>query len=253
MSVVILFYMIVYLISALIFVFIVRKITKLGIIRWLAVAFVIFLPTWDVVLGYLVYYPACAFIPKIAIYETAETEGIYYEGINDCYMLLDSEGKNMTDEELTVVGDISDPLSNNFQYAEAKVTQKYNGITREMINIIPVIYKCISVPKHKDSPAFFRTSCTITAAPQSKYMVKVRTIKLGILEINFKKIINRSSGKLMAEYNRVNRWNYAGLWFIPFFEWLDWRWWSKSEGSAHCPLPDDRYFYFEYEVLKPVK
>jgi hypothetical protein len=78
-------------------------------------------------------------------------------------------------------------------------------------------------------------------------MVKVSTFKIGIAEINFKKIIDRSSGKLMAEYKRVSLWSC-----FPFFEWLEWRWWSKTERSTHCPLPDDRYSSFEYEVLKPL-
>ncbi len=43
----------------------------------LSIIFVILLPTWDIVLGMLVYFPACLFVPKVAIYETAETEGIY--------------------------------------------------------------------------------------------------------------------------------------------------------------------------------
>lgn len=255
MSVVILFYMIVYLISALIFVFIVRKITKLGIIRWLAVAFVIFLPTWDVVLGYLVYYPACAFIPKIAIYETAETDSIYFEGINnDVY---GSELKYDDDiEQIEKVGGLYfHKWQDGFKYLEAKVFKRCNdahacdmGNTTE---IKPTIYKC--TPLSKNNPNYTPTRCLPTEKVESPYMVEVKTIKIGITEINFKKIYRRTNGKLMAEYNRVSRWGYAGLLDVPFFEWLNWRWWSESRGSNHCPMPDERYFTFEYEVLIPIK
>lgn len=245
----ILFFMTVYIVLAVAFVFFVRKKTELKLYIWLAVAFVILLPTWDVVLGYLVYYPACMFISKVAIYETAETDGIYYEGINDEVYKGDLHYNNKIEEVEEVSGLFFWQGKEEFKYLESKVTKKRTAsASLDSHKIIPIIYRCISLPKERAD--YTPERCSKVEKAESPYMVEVKTIKVGITEINFKKVNRRSNEKLMAEYNRVSRWGYAGLWFIPFFEWLDWHWWSKSEGSAHCPSPD-KYENFELEVLKP--
>lgn len=248
----ILFFMTVYAILAIIFVAYVRKKTELKLYRWLAAVFVIFLPTWDVVLGYLVYYPASMFIPKVAIYETAETEGIYYEGMNNEVYKGELNYNHKIEEVEYVGGLFLYEWQNEFKYLESMVANRCNDAhacdTGSIARIMPRTYKCIPLLKEDYRYTYTPRRCFKVEKIESPYMVKVSIIKAGIAEINFKKIVDRSSGKLMAEYKRVNLWSC-----FPFFEWLGWRWWSKSVGSAHCPLPDGRYFTFEYEVLKPLK
>lgn len=55
----ILFFMAVYIFLAIKFVQFVINNTNGMFIKLLAIAFAILLPTWDVILGYLVFYPAC--------------------------------------------------------------------------------------------------------------------------------------------------------------------------------------------------
>lgn len=92
MGAVVLLVMILYVLLAVGLVLLVRWITPNKLYRWLAVAFVILLPTWDAVLGYMIYYPACLFVSKVAIYETAESESIYYEGANNYVYMFDRSG-----------------------------------------------------------------------------------------------------------------------------------------------------------------
>jgi hypothetical protein len=240
----ILFYPVVYIVLAVLFVFVVKKLTKLKFFKWLAIAFVILLPIWDVVLGYLVYYSACRFIPKVAIYETAETDSLYYEGINDYIFRLKRINRNEADEELTHIGAIGEVFRKGYIFAESKVTKESISYS-DYRNIEPVIYRCMPLPKDESRPAFNRTSCSTVNDIKSRYMVKVTTKKVGIVEINFKNIYDRTNGKLMAEYKQVVKWPY-----LPFFNWLHW-----AETGSHgesCPATD-RYYYFEYEVLKPKK
>lgn len=239
----------VYTILAILFVFIVNKLTKRKFLVWLASASVILLPIWDVVLGNIVYYIGCRYIPKVAIYETAETDGIYYEGLHDYFFKLDRRGRQITDEELVCIGSIDNVFRNGYTFAESLVTKEsISDVKDRKIKITPVIYRCIPLPKDESRPAFQRTSCSIVNEIKSRYMVTVTTTKLGIAEINFKKIYDRTTGKLMGEYKRVTLWSC-----FPFFEWLGWRWWSKGEGSLHCPSTARRYYSFEYEVLIPKK
>jgi hypothetical protein len=79
-------------------------------------------------------------------------------------------------------------------------------------------------------------------------MVKVATIKLGPAQINFKKIIEISSGKLMAEYNRVALKDYYGI-FLPFFSWLEWG--GRRGIGYQCPGTEREFRDFEFNVLKP--
>jgi hypothetical protein len=247
----ILFFMMVYIGLAVLFVFVIGKLTKRKIFKWLASIFVILLPIWDVVLGIAVYHIGCRYVPKVAIYETAETDGIYYEGMNDEVYKGELRYNNKIEQVAEVSGLFFWQGKEEFKYLESKVTKKRSSSSsHDSVKITPVIYRCISLPKERSD--YTPARCFKVEKAENQYVVKVRSIKIGIAEINFKKIIDRSSGKLLAEYNRVNRWGYAGILFIPFFEWLNWRWWSKTEDSTHCPLPD-KYEYFEFEVLKPKK
>jgi hypothetical protein len=243
--------MMVYFLLSLGFVWFVGHKTANQTYRRLALAFVILLPTWDAILGFIVYYPACLLIPKVAIYETAETDSIYFEGLHNYLYKLERRSRDITDDELTRIGSIDDVCHRGYAFAEALVVEKHIITPSSRESIAPVVYGCIPLPKDVARPAFNRTSCAVVREPTSRYMVKVRTLNAGTAEINFKKIYDRNTGKLMAEFNRATRWSYAGLFGIPFFNWLDWGWGSKESGSKHCPSSPLDYELFEYKVLKP--
>ena len=239
---------VVYIVLAVLFVKFVKKITNVKIYKWLAVVFVILLPIWDVVLGTAVYYIGCRYIPKVAIYETAETDGIYFDGLNDYYYKFDRRGRQITDEELTRIGSLYYIFPKGYTFAEALVTKMKEGpLYFTDKKITPVIYRCVPLPIDWSRPDFQRTSCSIVNDIKSKYMVKVTTTKAGVAEIRYKKVINRSTGKLMAECNLVKLWSC-----FPFFNWLGWQWGSREQGSLSNPA-FDKYEYFEYDVLKPIK
>jgi hypothetical protein len=233
----ILFCIAVYIVLAVLFVNFVKNRTDIKFYKWLAVAFVILLPTWDVVLGYLVYYPACMFVPKTAIYETAETGGIYYEGDYKNYIFDLSDGERR-------VGLDNLDFEKGYKFVESLVTRKEKNISnRDYVKITPVIYRCTPLPRRPETPAYQPVQCDTVSNIQSEYMVKVKKVTMGITEINFMIINKRSTGKLMGEYNEVVRWPA----YVPFFNWMKWRWWSGMGTS--CPAK--RQFYsFQYNVLK---
>lgn len=234
-----LFIMMLYVLLSIVFVKFVHRRTANQTYRRLALAFVFLLPTWDVLLGFIVYYPACLLIPKVAIYETAVTEGIFYEGLQD--YLGQMEKKNGDEYKLVATGWIQRGVEKGFRFIEYKSEGK------------PAIYECTKLNKENPYNEYATAICRVTNSIKSKYEVKATTISVGTAEINFKKIYDRDTGKVMAEFSRVNRWSYAGLFAIPFFNWLDWSWGSKEEGCSRCPSSNLDYELFEYKVLKPNK
>ena len=250
MSVVVLLVMILYVLLAVGFVLLVRWITPKKLYRWLAVAFVILLPTWDALLGYMIYYPACLFVSKVAVYETAKTDGIYYEGVKEQVYKLDRKYENQTEEELTAVGAITvfGTFARGYSFAESKVVEEYVRTFTEKRPITPVVYRCTYLPEDLSKPERKKRKCFVVKKIQSKYAVKVSTFKLGPAQINFKKIIEISSGKLMAEYNHVALRSPIGI-IVPFFSWLDW---ADGVGiGQQCPGTEGEYLDFEFKVLKP--
>jgi len=247
-----LFFMALYTALSIIFVVFVKKLFKKPLYKWLAIVFVILLPTWDVVFGYLAYYPACFIFSKAEIYETAETDGIYYEGGDDYVYKLSEGNAERTEEERTMVGSIYDVFVKGFYFAEAKVTRESISDTKKK-SIPSTFYRCVPVLTSIDKTSPFSPKrCFIVDKIKSRYLVRVTKIRIGILEINLKRVYDRTSGKLMAKFNRVSRWAYFNFLTIPFFNWLEWADYSEAEGSVHCPF-DDYLDPFEYKVLRPVK
>lgn len=209
----------------------------------LAAIFFILLPTWDVLLGKAVYSIACRYVPKVAIYETVETDGIYYEGMHDYIYELERSNDTPLSERIQV-GAISDVFRENYSYAEAKVTKRHPYIGVDYcIAIPPVYYRCTPLPPDPRGPQFQRMSCIVVDQPKSRYVVKVSQKKILITSIESKKIFDRSNRKLMAEYHQAT---IAKR--LPFFHWLGWQ--PRGGSLINCPN-SDRYYYFEYEVLKP--
>jgi hypothetical protein len=225
-----------YVLLSIGFVWLVRQFTQKKIYRWLAIAFVILLPTWDIILGYLVYFPACYFIPKTAIYETAETDGIYYEGDHKNYIFdLDNGQKIVTLASLD--------WKKGYAYMESLVTeQEIMGSKKKMT---PIVYRCTSTTK---PPQNHNIQCVPVSDIQSGYLVTVKKIKLGIAEIHFMKIQNRSTGKLMAEYNEVIAGNKKN-----FISFIDLTQVGEGGGSIDCCPKKSRFYDFQYDVLKPKK
>jgi hypothetical protein len=251
MGIVLLPLMMIYFILAGGILILVIKYTKRKLYRYLAVAVLILIPAWDVILGLIIYLPACHFVPKVSIYETAETDGIYYEGMHDYIYELEGGSDSPVSERINV-GTISEVFrKENYTYAEAKVTKKrpYAGSEYHQ-TIPPVYYHCTSLPPDPRAPQFQRMSCVVVDQPQSQYMVKESTFEIFTVTVNKLQIINRTTGKLMAENHSVSR-----IKTLPFFNWL----YDPSSGPPECVTCSDfkRYqkkekgHFFEYYVLKP--
>jgi len=209
----------------------------------LTIIFFIILPIWDVLIGKAVYSIACRYVPKVAIYETAETDGIYYEGMHDYIYELERSSDTPLSERIQV-GTISDVFREAYGYAEAKVNKKTeNAIIYQ--SIPTQFYRCTPLPPDPRGPQFQRMSCVVVDQPMSRYVVKASQKKILITSIESKRIFDRSNGKLMAEYCQAT----IEVVF-PFFNWLDWQ--PMGGSLKHCPR-GSRYYYFEYEVLKPKK
>jgi len=244
LEIMILFGVALYILVSVVFVKIVKKMAPNNKrYRRLALALVVLLPTWDIILGCLVYYPACYLIPKTAVYETAITEGMYIEGENENVYQKDKMYVLETDEQRTRVGFVDQVLARGFDYMEAKVTQEgriYLGTKK----IPPVIYRCVAL--NKDKYPFQGISCVKVNDVKSRYMVKVTKIALGLCEVNFIKIIDRSNSKVMAVYREVVL--HGKDKFISF---IDATRMSEGGGMNLCCPEKTRLYDFQYDVLKP--
>lgn len=241
MGLFIIFLIILYVVLATLFIRIVRKKTSKKLYRQLAVAFVIFLPSWDVLLGFIVYYPACLFVPKNAIYETAETDGIYYEGDASNFLLVLSDGRNIARFAET-------DYEKGFKYLESLITETGDSLERHRVS--PVIYRCEVMPIDANKKYQIPVDCKPASSVQSDYLVKTNIIIFGRAGIGIVKVYNRRTNKLMAEYREVERASSTILLGLPFFNWL--KLWDGSSTSVSCP-ENSRFKYFQYDVLKPKK
>jgi hypothetical protein len=225
-------------------VFFIRSIWKTSskLQRRLVIAFFVLLPSWDMVLGYIIYYAALPFVPKVAVYETAETDGIYYEGDyhNTVLIVKDWEGN----EILVGPFDTNDYMK-GYQYVESLVTViQEGGLGKKVTVSPPVVYRCFPRNKEIGSPSAVYSKCAPVGDIRSRYVVKTKRLKFARNEMNFLTICNRSTGQLLGEYREVIRLGYD---FIPFFIWLDW-----AEGNPErfsCP-ENSRLWDFQYDVLK---
>lgn len=213
--------------------------------RRLVIAFFILLPTWDMVLGYIVYYAAFPFIPKEAIYETAETNGIYYEGGPRSHLLFSDVhylGKITKEKRISFA---HYDFQRGYQFVESRVTSIGDSITKAPVSPSQ-IYRCISLPQDPQNPRNIYEQCIAVENIQSGYSVKTTELKFARNEINFLTIYNRSTGRLMGEYREVILLGYD---FIPFFLWLDW---GEGEGGGYrYSRPEKSRFYdFQFEVLR---
>jgi len=253
MILVILFALIIYIVVSSAMIILVIAHTKSKICGVLAAIFFLLLPTWDVLCGKIIYSIACHHFPKVAIYKTVETEGIYYEGMNDyIHDYKMSNNKPLYDSDGIKVGSLASDLRKGYLYSEAKVTKKRTYAEINYYETIPsMYYRCRSFPLDPNQPDFGSTDdCQIVKQTQSRYMVQVNTSQFCTTTFNSKIISDRATGEILGEYKEVV--NAQGF---PFFSWF-----FKSEGSTltlRCPYDKEggwsssRYNNFESEVLKP--
>ena len=241
---VVLFLVAVYIVLSIVFItFIAVKCTDKPSRTAFAIAFVILLPTWDVLLGLVAYYPARLLVPKTAVYETATANSIYFEGMNNCLLKLERRGRERSDAELMYIPGIDHALAEGFCSAEAKVTEE-DTMTAATRSIKPLIYRCTAAPWGQESPDFLPTYCSPVGGVQSRYMTKERALRIGITQVRLKRIIDLSTKKLMGKSSNVCIEKRA----FPFFNWLGWAWWDRG---VTCSPNSERYDRFEYEVVRP--
>ncbi|HNQ01139.1 MAG: hypothetical protein KBH73_06065 [Syntrophobacterales bacterium] len=247
MSVIVLGLMGLYVVVALIAVRLVWKRTARKLYRWMAVAVAVLLPSWDAVLSTVFFYAACPFFSKAEIYETAETEGIYYEGDyrNKVFIRRSWDGN-----EVSRVPFASSDIKKGYRYMESLVTLRKSYEDKEMPVSPPVVYRCIEGPKDEKRPWEVFAQCAPAAEIRSRYAVKSQSLNFALIEMDFMKIYDRSTGRSMAEYREIAKHPYVGAPFYPFFTWLNWHDGTfKAIEYVHCP-EKSQFFSFQYEVLR---
>lgn len=253
MSVIVLGMMALYLVVASIAVLLVWKRTSRKLYRWMAVAIAVLLPTWDVVLSTVFFYAACPFISKAEIYETAETDGIYYEGDyrNKVLIVKDWNGEKVKQ----ILYDDND-IKNGYKYVESLVTEIQDSVPGREKAISPgLVYRCMPLPENPRRAAKVFTYCSPADGIQSGYRVETKRFQFGLNEINSIKIYNRTTGKIMAVYRDISKSPYTGARFYPFFTWLNWDRGEFRSGTTEfvsCPAKE-HFWNFQYEVLKAKK
>ena len=246
----IIFAMVLYPVLAVLFVRFVWKRSSRRLLRWLAVAFAVLLPSWDAVLSAVVFYAACPFFSKAEVYERAETEGIYYEGYHRDKVFI---GRGWNGSDVTEILLADRDLRKGYQYMESLVTLRKFYEEKETPIFPPVVYRCIEGPKDTERPWEVFAQCEPVTDIRSRYVVKSESLKVALIEIDWMKISERSTGRLMAEYREIAKHPYAGAPFYPFFTWLNWHGdMFQANQSNSCP-EKSQFLTFQYEVLRVKK
>jgi hypothetical protein len=213
--------------------------------RKIVIAFFVLLPSWDVILGFLVFHIACPFVPKMAIYETAETDGIYYEGGPRSQLLIYDVpyfGKGAEMKQLFLA---QDDIGQGFQFIESLVTSTGSSVNQQPISPSR-IYSCTPLPKDPQHPGRILQRCAAVEEVQSRYLVKTTELEFACNELKIIKIYDKVTDRLMGEYREVSR---SGVNF-PFFYWLS----GGPKGGYRYTCPESSHFYvFQFEVLKAKK
>lgn len=213
--------------------------------RIIVLGFFILLPSWDYVLGCVLYYTSWPFFPKIAIYETAEVDGIYYEGAYRNQLICANRLYLGKVEQSYVMIFSRHDLEQGYKYSEALIEKREKCTSQSTVDL-PAVYRCIPLSQDPNIPYSIPEQCDPVERILSRHVVKLNSIKVGSFEMNCIEIRNRTTGILMAEYKEIVRWGY-----LPFFAWLNW----AQEGSPRrYSKPDKTRFYdFQYDVLKVKK
>lgn len=236
-----------YIVLAICFVWFTWKRTSRRLYRWLAVAFVILLPSWDAVLSSIFFYSACPFISKTIIHETADTEGIYYAGYLRKKVFI---GRTWNESEVNVIDLADRDIRKGYRYVESLVTMRKSYEDDAVPVSPPAIYRCTEGPKDPRRPWEVFVQCSPVEEIRSKYEVKSDILKFALIQVDFMKIYERSTGRLMAEHREISKYPYAGAPYFPFFTWLNWHH-DSAKANKHVSCPEKPQFLtFQYEVLK---
>lgn len=230
-----------YIVIAIFILVITRKASSLQ--RKLIVAFLILLPSWDAVLGAVIFLAALPIIPTDTIYETAETECIYYEGgIRNTIILFDSRYFGNYENRWGIVLD-QDDFKRGYKYFESQVTGRQQSVlgNKEVLSP-PVVYRCTPLPIDPSNPNFIYSQCVPAERIMSDYLVKTSKFHLASFEMNSMEIYNRHKGYLMAVYREIVWWRY-----FPFFVWL----FVPDHNAEGVSYPwTSRLYDFQYDVLR---
>lgn len=238
-----------YIVLAISVVWLVWKRTRNRLCRWLVIAVAILLPSWDAILATVVYYGGCPFVAKSLIYETAETEGIYYEGSYRDYLLI---SQDWTGNQSRVIALADKDFKKGYQYLEALVTETQDMYQGNKLPVSPPeIYRCFPRMGSKQ-PSEILTECERVKEIKSGFVVKTKSKKYGLIGIDVIKIYNRSTNHLIAEFADISKIPYTGMPYYPFFTWLNWDHGELRSGTTEfvsCP-PKEEFWNFQYKALK---
>ena len=243
--------MVLYPVLAVLFVRFVWKRTTKKHLRWLAIALAVLLPSWDALLSTIVYYTACPFFAKAEIYETAETEGIYYEGYlrDSVYM-----GRSWYGQEVLRVGlTTNEDIKRGYKYMEFEVTRQHGLDDKVSTLPHPTVYRCIEDRKDPKHEWITHEQCFLVEEIKSQYKVKTKYHEILLIGMSFVNIYDRQTGRLIAEYRSISKSPYAGAPFYPFFTWLNWHGdMVRASHAASCP-EESQFLTFQYDVLRVKK
>jgi len=218
----------------------VRRITTDRRLRTIAVAIALLIPSWDVVLSGIIYYIACPFFSTVSIYETAKTDGIYYEGYlrDTVYIGTRKDG--------TLVNRIAlsnnDDIKRGYQYMEFLITKKHEQDRKLTTFPRPIIYRCI---EDMNDYIVNRAQCFPVEEVKSKYLVESNLYSFALIQMGFVKVYERSTGRLMAEYREIRKDTDV----FPFFVWLRW---AGEPGNQVCCPEESLLNTFQYDVLEKI-
>ena len=252
-AVLLLLAMIIYGVSALVMTMHVHRLTgskTKGVL--VAILFLLF-PTWDVLVGYAVYYSASLYWPKEEIFNTVQTDSIYYDfGDFHAYHRIPDKKKSKEDQKI-IIFSATDALIKGFRFVETRVTGILNGTKRKNFLGEGKIYRC-HLPKGielKKRKVWSNMICKEVPERNSRYIVSESRIKLGTSILTSKTIYDSSTDKTLAVQRKIILKKYIGY-YIPFFNWTNWgKLISSAEPGTLRFRPAQSQYQFEFNVLRP--
>jgi len=237
-----------YLLFAVVMVRYVWKKTNRKLYRFIAVGFVFLLPSWDALFASVFFYTAGPFVGKSEIYETAETDGIYYEGAYRNRVFIAEDWRA---NQFKVIGSVEKDIEKGYLFSESLVTMVQEDYLGKINTVPPTIFRCIK-RINPDRPSDVFVNCEPVEAIQSGFLVRTERTKFGLIEIDSIRIYNRATGRLMAEYRDITKLPYIGVPYFPIFTWLNWDQGEYRSGSKYLISypPREQFWNFQYEVLK---
>ncbi|MEZ4483527.1 MAG: hypothetical protein R2864_02680 [Syntrophotaleaceae bacterium] len=168
--------------------------------KWMvksSIWFFILLPIWDVLLGFLIYFPLCWFWSGNQVYEKVDNvTGIYYQNTEVDYGITDYSRNYLSRRDIDFVEMYVAEI------APASIATQ-RGLHRFWIN----------------------DEGKVEAKKISKLKSKIRLVqtssKLWFLPITVYKTTLFSQEDLLSEYRSLEI-RYLSLFYIPYFNWLHW-------------------------------